>query len=122
MNRKSIEILTALSIAITTMIGCGGAPPPQTVQSACYALCDAESKATGCSNPASSDGDCKRLCDSIIPTLSADCQAKAKTAWSCQASLQWSCMPGSNTPTASGCDTESQALDQCFNGGDGGTH
>jgi hypothetical protein len=85
------------------------------VTSACYGQCAAEQNATGCQPGGITQAQCQQLCDYLVPTLTADCQQKAKASWTCGASATWECGPGGNVPVEQGsvCGAQNTAYAQC---------
>jgi hypothetical protein len=110
-------------LAVTAIVACssssssGGGASSDT-GAACYGQCDAQSKATNCQAGGITDSQCHQLCDELIPRLTADCQAKAKAAWTCGSSTTWACAQGGNLPLEQGsaCSAQNQAYAACSSG------
>jgi hypothetical protein len=111
-----------LAVACSSSSSSGNSSSSE-VSSACYGECAAEQKATGCQPGGITQTQCQQLCDYLIPSLTPDCEQKAKASWTCGASATWACGSGENVPVEQGnaCDAQNAAYAQCSAPHDGGT-
>jgi hypothetical protein len=109
---NALGVSGALVFGVACSNSSGGAPP---VQSACYAQCAAQAKATGCPPGGSPLSDCQSACDSILASLPSSCVSKAQAAWTCGSNQSWECVMEGGVPTAEGtaCAAQDKAFDDC---------